>query len=72
VVLFVNCRTVLLIGGRHIRPLPKKPLSDAVWGQQLCDDSKKCDAWTLRDVGGFSDRTLETFGLSGATRPPPG
>jgi hypothetical protein len=60
------------MGGRNIRPLPKKPLSDAVWGQQLCVVSKKCDVWTLRDVGGFSDRTLETFGLPGATRPAPG
>jgi hypothetical protein len=26
----------------------------------------------LRDVGGFSDRTFETFGLPGAARPTPG
>ena len=71
-VVSVDSGIELLIGGRSLRPLPKKPIPEAVWGQQFCVVAKKCDAWTLRDVGGFSDRTLVTFGLPGATRPTPG
>jgi hypothetical protein len=63
---------VLLIGGRQLRPLLKKPIPEANLRQQLCVVANKCEVWTLRDVGGFSDRTLVTFGLPGATRPTPG
>ena len=35
-------------------------------------NSEICETWTLRDVGGFSDRTFKTFGLPGAARPTPG
>jgi len=38
----------------------------------MCRGREKCDKWTLRDIDGFSDRTYETFGLPGATRPTPG
>jgi hypothetical protein len=30
--------------------------------QQIGIEIKKCETWTLRDIGGLSDRTLETFG----------
>jgi hypothetical protein len=66
-----DVRIVLLFGGRTLRPLPKKPIPEADSGQQLGAVSRKCHDWTLSDVGGFSDRTLVTFGLAGAARPTP-
>jgi hypothetical protein len=68
----IGKRIVAPLGGQSFGPLLKKHFSEAVWRQQMGFNSEICETWTLRDVCGFSDRTIKTFGLPGATRPTPG
>jgi hypothetical protein len=68
----IGKRIAAPLGGRSLRPLLKKPISDAVWRQQLGFNSEICETWTLRDVGGFSDRTFYFLGVRGDPPPTPG